>query len=73
MTDIVSAVTAVFTAVADWFMSSLPNVVNLFYTAPVGDTPGSLTFLGVTALISTGIAMILMFVRIIGEFVGLSR
>lgn len=73
MADIVSAVTGVFGAVSTWFLDALPQVVELFYTAPVDGVGGGLTFLGVTSLIATGVAMILMFVRIIGEFVGLSR
>lgn len=68
MTDIISAVTGVFTAVGDWFMGVIPNVVELFYTAEAG-----LSFLGVMTLASTGIALILLFIRLIGEFVGLGR
>lgn len=68
MTDIIQSVTGVFSAVGDWFMGVIPDVINLFYVPESG-----LTFLGVTTLVSTGIALILLFIRLIGDFVGLGR
>lgn len=63
MTNIVSAITGVFTEMAEWFTSIIPSVMSLFYVPETG-----LTVLGVLAIASLGISICLLVVNIISSF-----
>ncbi|MBQ9085877.1 MAG: hypothetical protein IJY47_01685 [Clostridia bacterium] len=61
--SIVTAVLAVFTAIFDWLIEALTSVVGLFWIAETG-----LTFFGVLAIISIGIAIFFLLVGVIQNF-----
>lgn len=62
------AITDVWQEVVNFVTSIFGNITNLFYTAPVGDTPGSLTFVGTLAVIMAGVAIILLVWNLIRSF-----
>lgn len=60
MTDVVSSIFAVFTAIIEWFVTSFTAVTTIFYTAGNG-----LTFVGVLTLCALGIAVTLLLINLI--------
>lgn len=62
------AITAVWQEVVTFVTSIFGNITALFYTAPVGDTPGSLTFVGTLAVIMAGVAIMLLVWNLIRSF-----
>lgn len=64
MNSIVTAVFAIFQEIASWFLDSLLDFVQLFYSAEDG-----LTFIGVMALVGIGIGVVRMLFAIITSFV----
>jgi hypothetical protein len=63
MNAILDAIFAVFTGVVDWFVETLQTVVTLFYTSETG-----LTFFGVLGLCALGVSLVLMFIRIVKNY-----
>ena len=63
MNSIITAVTGVFSAIADWFITFIPNVMTLFYTAEAG-----LSLLGVLVLMSLGISIFFLILGLISNF-----
>lgn len=57
--SLVSAITAVFTAILSWFIEAVGTVVSIFWV------DGALTFLGVLVLMGLGIAVTLLVVNIL--------
>ena len=43
------------TSVIAWFISLFDGVTSVFYTAPVGETPGALTMIGTLSLIGVAV------------------
>lgn len=72
MTDVITNVFNVFDAVGEWFVDAVNNMIPLFYTAPTADSAGGLTFIGVTALISLGISVIMLIVATIRSYLTFS-
>lgn len=64
--NIVTLVLGVFGSVGEWFIEFMPTIISLFYTVESG--VGSLTFLGVLAVISLGISVCFLFMRVISNF-----
>lgn len=62
-TSVVSAVTAVFTAIIQWIVSAVTEVIPLFYAAETG-----LTFIGVLALCALGISITLLVINLVKDF-----
>lgn len=62
MTSIIGAFTEVWTAVSTFLTSLFPSVISLFYVE------GSLTFVGVMAVIMAGIAIVLLVFNLIRSF-----
>lgn len=60
--NIVSAITAVFTAIMDWIITAIESVIPVFYSAE------GLTFLGVLALIALGISIFFLVLGLIQNF-----
>lgn len=60
--------TEVWTAIATWFSTLFPTVMQFFYTPGSGDNPASLTFVGVCAVIMAGVALILLVFNLIRSF-----
>lgn len=64
MTEVVSVVFAVFTAIIEWLVTAVTTVVTIFYSAS-----GGLTFIGVLTLCALGIAVALLLVNIIRSMI----
>ena len=63
VTDVMTAILAVFSGIGDWFVEFLPTLYALFWSAEAG-----LTFLGVLAVMGLGIAVIFLLIRVIQNF-----
>lgn len=63
--SVISAITAVFTAVMGWLQTAITSVVAVFWTGE------ALTFLGVLALIALGISIFFLLVGLIQNFLHL--
>lgn len=64
--SVITAITAVFTAIFDWIMTAITTVIGVFYVAETG-----LTFLGVLALIALGISIFFLVMGLIQNFLHL--
>lgn len=62
--SLLTAIFAVFTAVGDWIMTQLSDLPSIFWNT----TDSSLTFLGVLAVVSLGISIIFLMIRVIQNF-----
>lgn len=62
---VITAMTAVFTAIFEWIIGAISTVVTVFYA------DGALTFLGVLALIALGISIFFLLVGLIQNFLHL--
>lgn len=65
MAEIISSITAVFSAIWDWIISSIPDVIAVFYTS---GADGGLTFLGVLSLCALGISIFFLVLGLIQNF-----
>lgn len=65
---IVAAILDVFSEIGNWFVETLQAMIPLFWTAPVDGSGGGLTFLGTLCLVSLGIGLICVFLRIVQNF-----
>lgn len=64
MNSIITAITGVFTAIADWITTSLPSITEIFYNSE----QGSLTFLGVLAVVALGISIFFLLMGLVQNF-----
>lgn len=62
-TSVIEAVTAVFDAMADWFIGIIPTITGIFYAEETG-----LTLLGVLALCGLSVSIVFLVVGIITNF-----
>lgn len=68
----VGAITQVWDEIMTWITTALGSVQNVFYTAgATADDPGSLTFLGVLAVIGVAIAVVFLVIGVIQNFLRL--
>ena len=63
ITGVIEQVTSVFTALADWIVKTIPNVVTVFYSAESG-----LTFLGTLAVCGLAISVFFLLMGLIQNF-----
>lgn len=63
--SVITAITAVFTAVMEWIITAITAVVAVFWTGE------ALTFLGVLALIALAISIFFLLMGIIQNFLHL--
>lgn len=63
MESILNAVLAVFTAIIEWFISAMNSVVALFYSSENG-----LTFFGVMALCALGVSLVMLFIKMVKNY-----
>lgn len=63
MSNVITAVTDVFTAIGSWIVETLPSIVEVFYNAETG-----LTFLGILAVVALGVSIFLLLMNIITNF-----
>lgn len=64
--SIVSSITGVFKAIADWIVEMLPSITAVFYNAETG-----LTFLGTLSVIGLGISVFFLLMGLIQNFLHL--
>lgn len=67
MTGVITAMTECFTAVFTWIKTAIVSMVDVFYSS----ADGSLTFLGVLALVSLGIGLAFLIIGVIQNFLHL--
>lgn len=60
--SVISAITAVFTAIFEWILSAITAVIPVFWSGE------GLTFLGVLALIALGISIFFLVMGLIQNF-----
>ena len=65
---VLTAILSIFTEIGEWFVTSFNMVVPIFWTAPVGETAGSLTFMGVLAVAGLAISVVFLLIGIIQRF-----
>lgn len=63
-TALLTAIFAIFGDVGDWIVEMLGSITSLFWNA----TDNSLTFLGVLSLVSLGISVIFLMIRVVQNF-----
>ena len=68
--DIANAILAVFSDISTWISGNLLDLVQLFWT-PLDNGGGNLTFFGTLAVISLGISVIFLLIRVIQNFLHL--
>lgn len=71
MTSIISAFTDVFQAMGTWLVSFINSIIPLFWTEGTSGGTGSLTFLGVLAVIGLAISIFFLVMRVIENFLHL--
>ena len=59
---VMTAIFAVFSAIANWFSETIPVIISLFYA------DGALTFLGGLAVIGLGISVVFLLMGVISNF-----
>lgn len=67
MNGVVTSIFEVFSSVGDWFVSAINDLIPMFY----GES--GLTFLGALSVVALGISIIMLLVRVIGDFLHFSR
>ncbi len=60
MTDVISSIFAVFTAIIEWFVTAMSSVSAIFYNSESG-----LTFVGTVSVIGFSIAVVLLVIAMI--------
>ena len=68
MTSVTSSILGVFTALVEWFVTTLGEVSALFYVAETG-----LTFIGTITVIGVAIAVTLMVIAMIRSLLRLQN
>ena len=61
---VVTAITGVFTAIATWITTTIPDVTEVFFSA----SSGELTFLGVLAVVALGISIFFLLMGLVQNF-----
>lgn len=64
----VTTITAVWESVVTFITGLFGKITTLFYTPGTGDGAGSLTFVGVMAVIMAGVAILLLVFNLIRSF-----
>lgn len=67
--SILTAMFAVFSAIADWMIETVPKFEALFWTTASSGDGGSLTLLGVLAIAGLGVSICFLFIGIIQKFI----
>lgn len=68
MNAVITAITGVFTQIANWISTTIPSITAIFYTPAAGETPGQLTFLGVLAVVALGISIFFLLMGLVQNF-----
>lgn len=70
MTSIITAITTCWTAIFTWLTTSISSLVPIFYEVDA-QGEGSLTFLGVLAIIALGVSVFFLIMGLIQNFLHL--
>lgn len=63
---VISQITALWTSLMNWLTTSIPSVIEIFYTSESG-----LTFLGTLAVVALGISVFFLLMGLIQNFLHL--
>lgn len=63
MADVISSITGVFTAIAEWIGTAVQSLIPMFYVAESG-----LTFLGTLAVCGLAFSVVFLLIGIIQRF-----
>lgn len=66
--DIITSIFSVFSETGKWLIQFIPTLISLFWNEGSGETPGSLTFLGILALIGLSISVFFLIMGLIQNF-----
>lgn len=64
MTSVITAITAVFTAIMEWITGAIADITPIFYVAESG-----LTFMGTLAIMGLGISIFFLLVHVVTRFI----
>lgn len=67
MTDVLTAVLAVFTAVGEWIPTAIQKMIPIFWTTGA-EGAGSLTFMGVLAVAGLAFSVVFLVIGLIQRF-----
>lgn len=73
LNDIWTALSSAATSVVDWFSTLFTGMAELFYTPGAGEAAGSLTFIGVFAIIGLVVSVAFVIIKWISAFISLRR
>lgn len=66
MTSVITSITQVWTAISGWIVDTIPDIVNVFYSAESG-----LTFLGTLSVLALGVSVFFLLMGLIQRFLHL--
>lgn len=66
--DIITSIFGVFSKTGEFLTQFIPTLISLFWTEGSGETPGSLTFLGVLAVVGLSISVFFLIMGLIQNF-----
>lgn len=69
VTEIVSVVTELMSGLSAGFAEVVKNITGMFWVAGTGDTGGSLTILGIFALVSLVMSIIFWTINLVRSFI----
>lgn len=64
----ITQITSVWQEVVSFIVTLFQSVGDIFYTQPIGETPGHLTFIGTIAVVMAGISIMLLVFNLIRSF-----
>lgn len=73
LNDIWTALSSAATSVVGWFSTLFKGMGELFYTPGTGTAAGSLTFIGVFAIIGLVVSVAFVIIKWISAFISLRR
>lgn len=73
LNDIWTALSGAATSVVTWFSTLFKGMAELFYTPGTGTAAGSLTFIGVFAIIGLVVSVAFVIIKWISAFISLRR
>lgn len=66
--DIITSIFGVFSETGKWLTQFIPTLISLFWNEGSGETAGSLTFLGVLAVVGLSISVFFLIMGLIQNF-----
>ena len=66
--DVITSIFEVFSETGKWLTQFIPTLISLFWNAGSGESSGSLTFLGVLAVVGLSISVFFLIMGLIQNF-----